>query len=139
MVIGEKISTKWLKYDVDGELLSFKVRFLSARKMEDLKISVKGNDNKHFEKILDFLIIDWQGIEIKAGKPAPCTLKNKLLLAESLPEICGRSGFLLGAAAQDFTFMPDTETLKKKLALSLPISGNGAEITPKTTVEDVSA
>lgn len=127
MVIGEKVSTKWVKYDVDGEIIEFEVRYLSKSKQLELKEKAtdkKLDLNKWRKLTIDWVIIDWKGLESKPGKPAECTLENKIKLGDSLPELID---FLIEAAKIDRTFEPDVDEYKKKFAMLFPTLLNGEQ------------
>lgn len=109
----------WVDYDED---LSFNIRYLSpkaARKLKKPLVKTKWrggekvedfNEDAYNDALIDYMVIDWEGVEID-GKKAECNLANKKKLTELFSEI---SVFILEAAKDysEFTEQKEAKALK---------------------------
>jgi len=115
-VMGEGV---WIKYDDD---VSFKIRYLSpkaGRKLRKPLVKTKWRASEKVEEVneqlfddalIDYMVIDWKGIEF-GGKKAECTLENKKKLTELFSDV---AVFILESAKDHASFIEQKEATALK-------------------------
>ena len=109
----------WVEYQ---EGVEFKVRYLLPEKIRQLrknhvKMKMKRgqlqevvNDDAYNEDLVDYMVVDWKGVELK-GKPVECNKENKLLLSNVNGNVFL---FILDYAEEAQNFFADKEATALK-------------------------
>lgn len=96
------IEEAWVNYSEDEKYL---IRYISTEDFQKY-------DEKTIEKLIDFIVTDWQGIYYKKNNENikfPCNLKNKMILFDKSPD---RWSFVLARCRDYKTFFDIEKHLK---------------------------
>ena len=105
--ITDDVEQKWVNFSKDEAYL---IRYVNPDTYQSF--TNKDGNLKDVEKLVDFIVQDWKGIQVKQEKKVvdfECTKENKVMLFDKFPS---RWGFILRKSL-DFNTFFDLEANEK--------------------------